>query len=351
MAMKARPRQSGFTLVELLVVIAIIGILVALLLPAVQAAREAARRAQCMNNLKNLGLAIQNYEDAKKELPPIYVFVYPKDQYPNGPPDPATSDPPAPHHGLFIYLLPFLEYQELHDQYDFTRRWNDYNFATPNATNSIRTSNDIPLFICPTAPPPNVRLPQMPLWANLGIRAYTDYTTIGRVSPGAVCLVKEVLGDPDEAERRDWQGLFTGPPEYFDYEETGCPPGTLKNQSGKTTWRQCTDGLAQTIMFVEDAGRPDYWEDRQLKNTQPHSNNDGARWADPDAEFWGHNLCAGGTSMINCNNRNEIYSFHSGGAIFAFADASVQYIADTTDISIQMALLTRAGSDVVGDFQ
>jgi prepilin-type N-terminal cleavage/methylation domain-containing protein len=75
MAMKARPRSLGFTLVELLVVIAIIGILVALLLPAIQSAREAARRAQCMNNLKNLALAVQNYEDAKKELPPIYVFI------------------------------------------------------------------------------------------------------------------------------------------------------------------------------------------------------------------------------------------------------------------------------------
>ena len=89
----SRRKGAAFTLVELLVVIAIIGILVSLLLPAIQAAREAARRTQCMNNLKQMTVATLNYENGLKELPPIYVFLYPEAQYPNGPPDPATSDP------------------------------------------------------------------------------------------------------------------------------------------------------------------------------------------------------------------------------------------------------------------
>jgi prepilin-type processing-associated H-X9-DG protein len=160
----------------------------------------------------------------------------------------------------------------------------------------------------------------------------------------------DVLND-DELEKKDWQGLFTGVPEYEEFDmANGCPGEPLKGQTGKTYWRQCTDGLSQTVMFVEDAGRPDYWEDGQLKNTQAVNNTDGARWADPDAEFWSHNFCAGFTSMINCNNRNEIYSFHSGGAIFAFADGSVQYIPEDTDITVQVALSTRAGNDVVGDY-
>src|SRR4051794_6251308 len=103
--------KRGFTLVELLVVIAIIGILVALLLPAVQAAREAARRSQCVNNLKQITLAMLNYEGAKKQLPVLYTFLNPH----------TKADAPA--HGIHIWILPYMEYQPVYDQYDFTKLW------------------------------------------------------------------------------------------------------------------------------------------------------------------------------------------------------------------------------------
>jgi prepilin-type N-terminal cleavage/methylation domain-containing protein/prepilin-type processing-associated H-X9-DG protein len=329
-----RKRKFGaFTLVELLVVIAIIGILVALLLPAVQAAREAARRAQCTNNMKQMAIALLNYETAKKELPAIYTFI----EEPDG--DRVLA------HGLHIYLLPDMEQQAIYDGYDFLKKWNDAKTNQNNTTNQTVTSVDLAGFICPTAPAAAERLPSSGPDLNRGVKAFTDYTTVGRISPVAVCVLW-AAGLPD----RDWQGLFTGAPEYFDYETNGCPAGNLSGQTGVTKLKQVTDGLSHTFMFVEDAGRGDFWEDGQLKNTAPAGNTSGARWADPDNEFWSHNLCAGGQSFINCNNDNEIYSFHPGGAMFALADGSVQFLQDTLDIQIQVALLTRAGEDVVGSF-
>ena len=94
-----------------------------------------------------------------------------------------------------------------------------------------------------------------------------------------------------------------------------------------TKFKQCVDGLSHTIMYTPDAGRPDYYQDGHLVSDGATLQQlqlldsdgtprdwTGSRWASPDTEFWSHNICAGGTSMINCNNSNEIYSFHPGGA-------------------------------------
>src|SRR3954465_12615559 len=115
----SRIRPRGFTLVELLVVIAIIGILVALLLPAIQAAREAARRVQCTNKLKQIGLAFLNYESAKKQLPLAYTPNF-TGNIGKGPcPGVAAAgsgNPPngKPHHFVLTFILPYLEEQALY---------------------------------------------------------------------------------------------------------------------------------------------------------------------------------------------------------------------------------------------
>lgn len=152
----------GFTLVELLVVIAIIGILIALLLPAVQAAREAARRSQCTNNLKQIGLALHNYHDTFKTFPPGVIWGQGcmganvggdtgRDMCP------GTTPPPAHHHTWNALILPFLEQKPLYDTIDFKRpAWgqafvgtavpvlrcpSDGNFRTPRESNNIAITN------------------------------------------------------------------------------------------------------------------------------------------------------------------------------------------------------------------
>jgi prepilin-type N-terminal cleavage/methylation domain-containing protein len=121
--------RRAFTLVELLVVIAIIAILVALLLPAVNSAREAARRTQCMNQLRQLGLAAINYEAANRTFPPGIV-------------DDDDNQQIAQHNGL-VFMLPFMEESALYDQYDFTSTWRSEN-------NLLIAQNQVGTLICPS---------------------------------------------------------------------------------------------------------------------------------------------------------------------------------------------------------
>jgi prepilin-type N-terminal cleavage/methylation domain-containing protein len=148
MARDIQSRRPGFTLVELLVVIAIIGILVALLLPAIQAAREAARRASCTNNLKQLGLAIQMYQDQKKELPPGARWFDYRDNCVNNcttwGPECCVRNAGTIH----MFLLPFIEWQDLYDQ---------YNFKSLSGTDEQLLPSGLPIgsttvetFICPS---------------------------------------------------------------------------------------------------------------------------------------------------------------------------------------------------------
>jgi prepilin-type N-terminal cleavage/methylation domain-containing protein len=315
---------TGFTLVELLVVIAIIGILVALLLPAVQAAREAARRSQCQNNLKQMTLATLLFEGAKKELPRIYIFDH-------------AIDNNAAIHGPFIQILPYMEYQPVYDQYDWGYKWS-------NLRNKAATSTNIAEFICPTAPPPGERDLER---TSDPPGSLSDYSIGGRISPQASCA----LVTTGIKKRPDWQGLFTGVPEYeHDSTPTCGTPDPIPGQSGRTKLRQVKDGLAHTIMYTPDAGRPNKWIDGKMipfNRSQPSTISSGARWADPETEYWIHDICAGSTAMMNCNNDNEIYSFHVGGLYVSFADGSVQFVSPDLDTEVQVSLITRSGEDTV----
>ncbi|GAB4147156.1 MAG: hypothetical protein Tsb009_20190 [Planctomycetaceae bacterium] len=158
-------RQRAFTLIELLVVIAIIAILIALILPAVQQAREAARRAQCKNNLRQMAIGLHNYLEAHGSFPPGIV---------------ASSDDMtnAMHSGLTL-LLPFIEQENVYKQYDFNRPWSD-----PVNLNATRTR--IPVFLCPDAGGP------VPQTGGLELPA-TDYAFC-KGSRAALCLGSQQNG-------------------------------------------------------------------------------------------------------------------------------------------------------------
>ncbi|MGQ9771883.1 MAG: DUF1559 family PulG-like putative transporter [Thermogutta sp.] len=140
-----RLARRGFTLVELLVVIAIIGILIALLLPAVQAAREAARRSQCTNNLKQLGLALQNYHDVNKSFPPSGILTGDR----RVPPLPSTPSQVPYHHTWLVMILPYVEQKSLYDQIDKNRPI--YNTPLLGST-ELAMTKQVQAFLCPSNP-------------------------------------------------------------------------------------------------------------------------------------------------------------------------------------------------------
>src|SRR5687767_3554974 len=160
--------RRAFTLVELLVVIAIIGVLVGLLLPAVQKVREAAARTQCLNNLKQIGLAAHSYHDAKKVFPQNYR--------------PASAASSTVRVRWFTRLLPYLEQDQLHNRYDETTNWD-------SATNLPVTSTYLKIASCPSAPLPN-RFDVNPSggagYANPPIVAVTDYAGVYGVHPSFI---------------------------------------------------------------------------------------------------------------------------------------------------------------------
>jgi prepilin-type N-terminal cleavage/methylation domain-containing protein/prepilin-type processing-associated H-X9-DG protein len=315
--------RVGFTLVELLVVIAIIGVMVGLLLPAVQAAREAARRMQCGNNLKQLSLALHNYEGTYKTLPPSRITT-------------GLS-----RHGFAAYMLPFIEQRSVYDIYDFNVRWSDpKNFA---ATQTV-----INTWICPSTPAGRL----VPTAA-----AQTAYVTI----PAAG------LGPCDYGVTNEVRRAF--------YEANGLPlppgilrgiPGAMERDRG-SRFADVLDGLSNTMLFAETAGRPSVYYARKLPANIVYP--DGWGWADIEAVSGSldgasadgvmlnstrstapFTTTINGRCAINCTNQSEYYSFHPGGMQISMVDGSVRFLSDSTAANILAGIITKAGSEVVGDF-
>jgi prepilin-type N-terminal cleavage/methylation domain-containing protein/prepilin-type processing-associated H-X9-DG protein len=291
----ARSSSPGFTLVELLAVIAVIGILMTLLLPAVQAAREAARRMQCRNNLKQIGLAIHNYEATFGAFPP-----------------PRTR---RPGHNMLTFILPYLEQQVVFNRFDLSQNWS----ATIN-----RPARDVEinLFLCPTAP------------SNRTVnnrRYYASDYAVCEYFPNSADR-RRLISDGHISDRSDWYNLFQP-----DFE-------------GPSTIAAVRDGLSNTFMLFEDAGRPlKYLENgrRGDPNASPMEPLSGAAWAAEDADFWLHHVCHA-SQMFNCTNNNEIYSFHPDGANFLYGDGSVHFHPDNMDAESFVSLFTRAAGDTGG---
>lgn len=319
----AKPVRSatlGFTLVELLVVIAIIGILVALLLPAVQSAREAARRTKCMNNLKQIGLSILNYESSHREFPHGRWNINRNDKGKHDVPDRPVAK--SVDQSWQVLALPYAEEQSIANLYREDLPW----FSTENRQ---VVTHGIELFICPSTETA-ARSDEM-FRSELKPHA-GDYGSTNGVGKGAWDFVQQQLG-PYPGN----QGGGDDHPQVV---------GVLSKVWHKKPCRvsQITDGTSSTLMIAEDAGRPTLWTGGKPGDAQGGQRNVGAGsgWADPDSGF-----TVNTQPIVNRHNDAEIYSFHPGGAHVLFADGHVQLLHESLDTVTGIALVTRAGGEVV----
>ena len=305
-----RSHRPGFTLVELLVVIAIIGVLVALLLPAVQSAREAARRMSCSNNLKQLSLGLHNYEDTHKAFPPAGID--------------------SNHMGWAVMLLPYIEQKALFDQFNFNRgSWNSFNRIT--LVQGVR----IKAYLCP----------------NLLVRSDSYSLQVSNPDESNVSALHyfAILGpngpvSTGSNEQYLTQGLGTG----------GFGFCAMQGAFGQGIWngkdviptsnplRTFTDGTSNTLLLGELAWpKYPYWRPwtrgwysdtrgTLLYAARNVKNPINSKFTDPwnDASFG---------------------SLHPGGCMFSRADGSIHFVRQNVDMPTYRALASRDGGEPIAN--
>ena len=308
-------RVPGFTLVELLVVIAIIGVLVALLLPAVQSAREAARRMACTNNLKQIALAAMLYEDQNGQLPPGSTGPGIQGEFPAPFDEPNSACCPFGHFGWPALILPFMEGQAIYDQIDFSvqafcesipespRGWGSPDRGPAGSPrNRLAANSQPPTFVCPSA---------------------------HRVQP--------------ENQHKDY-AINGGSGNQCCIERNGPHDGVAWIKSDvKIT--DVTDGTSSTYLFLECA----HWAPRGWVDQETGSN---------PFFFITHNsngyviaLSAEGPAPPNVRlenfNTRSTYSEHPDGISVAYVDGHVAWVSDYIDFNVYLAEHTREGGEVL----
>jgi prepilin-type N-terminal cleavage/methylation domain-containing protein/prepilin-type processing-associated H-X9-DG protein len=312
--------RRAFTLIELLVVIAIIGILIALLLPAVQKVREAANRLKCQNNLKQIGIALHGFHDSYHGFPKAGKL--------------------ANQLSWHVFILPFVEQDNLYKQFNLAR--GPFN-GPPDNRGPMKNElafNKIPIYLCPssqaekmfTTPPHNVNEPEL-------VNGQPPYTThyYGIMGPKGT---NPVTGQPylwdDIGPHGGFarQGIFE--------RDTVNPNPNVGPESGARI-ASVTDGTSNTLMLGEIS-----WVN-QVTGTRYRSWVRGCDTAP---------VCAGSRNVVNAINSPSIATFndiafgsmHPGGANFALADGSVRFLQENINLGTYRALASRDGSETLGDY-
>jgi prepilin-type N-terminal cleavage/methylation domain-containing protein/prepilin-type processing-associated H-X9-DG protein len=341
MTVRISRQRSGFTLIELLVVIAIIAVLIGLLLPAVQKVREAAARASCQNNLKQLGLGYHNYASANGYFPPSSYFDF----------NPVATGGLPIAHAWGIFLMPYIEQDALFRQYDLNQ-----TFVVPQ--NQAVISQPVKVMVCPSAvhsaPTYNASVSfaghNFPFTA--AVADYAPDDGINGVNPitgqvgGCAAYLNSLGANPPYTTIQSVAGAvqFTalGPPAIL-------ASAGLKANSGRVKITDIGDGTSNTLILAEDAGRPEHWR----VGTLIPGTVSGAGWGDYQSEYGldGADFATGaqspGPCAINCENDNEVYSFHTGGANILLADGSVRFVRSTVPVLTFAALITANGGEAV----
>jgi len=350
----------GFTLIELLVVIAIIAVLIALLLPAVQQAREAARRSQCKNNLKQMGLGLHNYEETYGRFPlPGLLCVNPGASVGVG--GLLTTN------NWTLATLPFMDHAPTYNLYNFS-------LSAFDPANLVAVQTKIPGAVCPSTPRASNSLTYtIPsaltgglITANITMNdgGAIDYVATTRVRPAFLNIVLNTTGSVD---LDGWArgGIVSQIPAL---------PGMTSPNGGKM--RDISDGLSNTILLGELANRNSLFrKGNRLIGIVAASPADeafvasiagGGAWADPFNGVWElTGRAADGTGnrgpcAINCSNARSfgsltqnaggLYSWHTGGTHVLLGDGSVRFLSENISGVTFAALISRGNGEVLGEF-
>jgi prepilin-type N-terminal cleavage/methylation domain-containing protein len=305
-------RRTGFTLIELLVVIAIIAVLIALLLPAVQQAREAARRTQCKNNLKQIGLALHNYHDTHLVFPPGSL-----DQR-----DSPTSNMLS----FLVFILPFLEQDSLYQQ---------FNFSLGRDGNNALARFRIPAYLCPSSP--------VELRARNGAQD-PDFSVSGN---GYVSHYHGILG-PKGTNPFTGQEYGRVGPANPDTGHGGRATQGMMQANGRLGIRDATDGTSNTFIVGEiswNGALTHYriWLEGCIGGTAPGN----TTWCSNLANIrYPINLISRELSPDgNLSNDVSFGSQHTGGTHFLMTDGSVHFVSENIDMGIYLSTASRNGGE------
>jgi prepilin-type N-terminal cleavage/methylation domain-containing protein/prepilin-type processing-associated H-X9-DG protein len=339
--------RRGFTLIELLVVIAIIAVLVAMLVPAVQKAREAASRSTCQNNLRQLGIALHAHNSAKNCFPPAGEYLYNETA--------TTLKQTQNLQSPYTLLLPYIEQEAAYEVYNLRLRYNDT--AAPN--NQVAAKTIIPMLLCSSNALRELRSGGSTDSFGYGVSDYAPcpYTNLDPIStntvpPGvsnsaslaASALMSTIVPVVD-------MGGATAVITNTKHIDATAYPDPLY---GAPTVGMIKDGLSNCFAIYEDVGRNETWAASRYLDPVTMGSRSSWRWAEPDnasgisktinanrTPFGGPASCL--WSNHDCGPNNEIFSFHNGGANVLFMDGHVLFLREDMNPLAVRAMATRNG--------